>query len=65
MNQRIKETVTLDIVPPVVYSVPEYRHVVDFTDKVRYEGNDYYLSANSVSFTPTGHRQTLRIVRWF
>lgn len=65
MNQRIKETVTIDLCPPVSYSVPAYQHVIDFTDKVIYGGNVYFLSANNVSFTPTGHRQSLRLVRWF
>lgn len=65
MNQKIKETVTIDIVPPVSYSVPAYQHIVDFTDKILYKGNLYYLLSNSVTFTPTAHRQTIRIQRWF
>lgn len=65
MNRRTKETVNLDFVPPVAYSVPAYQHVIDFTDKIIYGGNEYFLSANSVSFTPMGHRQTLTLVRWY
>lgn len=65
MNQRIKETVTLDLVPPVTASVPAYQHIIDFTDRIIYGGNEYFLSSNNISFTPTGHRQSLRLVRWF
>lgn len=65
MNRRTKETVSLDFCPPVAASVPAYLHVIDFTDRVIYGGNEYYLSANNVSFTPTGHRQTLTLVRWY
>lgn len=65
MNRRTKETVNIDFCPPVAYSVPAYQHVIDFTDRIIYGGNKYYLSANNVSFTPTGHRQTLTLVRWY
>ncbi len=64
LNQSIKETVTLSFCPPVAASVPAYLHVVDFTDRIIWQGHEYYLSSNSVSFTPTGHRQTLTLVRW-
>lgn len=65
MNLRIKETVTLELCPPIVSGIPVYQHVIDFTDKIRWQGNDYYLLSNAVSFTPTSHRQTLKVVRWF
>ncbi len=65
MNRKIREVVTIDIVPPVSFSVPAYGHIIDFTDAITYHGNQYYLISNTVSFTPTSHRQTLKIGRWF
>lgn len=65
MNRKIREVVTVDIVPPVSFSVPAYRHIIDFTDVITYHGNQYYLISNTVSFTPTSHRQTIKIGRWF
>ena len=65
MNRKIREVVTIDIVPPVSFSVPAYGHIIDFTDVLTYHGNQYYLISNTVSFTPTSHRQTIKIGRWF
>lgn len=43
----------------------QYPHLIDFTDRIRYEGHDYYLESNRVIRTPTELKQTIEIVRWY
>ena len=62
--ESVQETVTLDIVCAVVNCVAAYGHVIDFLDKISYKGNEYFLSSNNVSLTPTELRQSVSFVRW-
>lgn len=57
LNRRTEEKITMDIW--------QYGHLIDFTDRIRYQGNTYYLESNQVSRTPTELRQTVTMVRWF
>lgn len=43
----------------------QYGHLIDFTDKIIYNGNTYYLESNQVQRTPTELKQTVSIIRWY
>lgn len=57
LNRKTEERLTMDIW--------QYGHLIDFTDRVKYQGNTYYLESNQVSRTPAELKQTVTIVRWF
>jgi hypothetical protein len=61
----IKEQVTVDIQCRVVNSVPEYKHIIDFTDKIVLDGNTYYLQSNTVKLDTKSLTQSLQLVRWY
>lgn len=61
----IKEQVNVDIQCRVVDSVPEYTHVIDFTDKIILDGNTYYLQSNTVKRDTKSLTQSLQLVRWY
>lgn len=57
LNRKIKETVTMDIY--------NYGHVVDFSERVRFRGHEYYLVSNAVSQTTRELKQSVQLVRWY
>ena len=57
LNRRIKETVTVDIY--------NYDHVLDFFEKIRLFGYDYFLVSNEISQTTRELKQSIAIVRWY
>lgn len=57
LNRRTEEKITIDIW--------QYNHLIDFTDKIIYNGNTYYLESNQVQRTPTELKQTVSIIRWY
>ena len=57
LNRRIKETVSMDIY--------NYGHVIDFTDRVKFRGNTYYLVSNTVTQTTRELKQSINLVRWY
>lgn len=57
LNRRTEERITMDIW--------QYGHLIDFTDRIRYQGNTYFLESKQVSRTPTELRQTVTMVRWY
>ena len=57
LNRKTEERISMDIW--------QYPHLIDFTDRIRYEGHDYYLESNRVIRTPTELKQTIEIVRWY
>lgn len=57
LNRRIKETVTMDIY--------NYDHVIDFFEKIRLLGHDYFLVSNEISQTTRELKQSIAIVRWY
>lgn len=56
LDRSIKEGVTLD-----VYN---YDHIVDFTDRIRFNGNTYYLESNVVKQDYKSLKQSIKMVRW-
>lgn len=65
LNRRTKETVTMEIVSRVRNGVPEVRHILDFTERVRFEGSEYFLLSNQVTLTSRSLRQSITIARWY
>ena len=45
--------------------VPDIDHIVDFTERIRFEGHEYFLQSNTVELTPRLLRQTIKMVRWY
>ena len=42
-----------------------YGHVVDFSERVRFRGHEYYLVSNAVSQTTRELKQSVQLVRWY
>lgn len=57
LNRRIKETVSMDIY--------NYGHTLDFFEKIRFRGHDYFLVSNDITQTTRELKQSVVIVRWY
>lgn len=57
LNRKTEEKVTMDIW--------QYGHLIDFTDRIKFNGNTYYLESNHVSRTPDELKQTVTFIRWY
>jgi hypothetical protein len=57
LNRKTEETISMDIW--------QYDHVIDFTDRVVYNGNTYYLESNQITRTPGELKQTVQLIRWY
>lgn len=64
LNRKTQETVTVELWSEVRSGIPEMRHIVDFTERIRLDGKEYFLLSNAVELTPCSLRQSLRMVRW-
>ena len=65
LNRKTQETVTLEIRARIQNGVPDIDHIVDFTERIRFEGHEYFLQSNMVELTPRLLRQTIKMVRWY
>ena len=65
LNRKRQEEVSLDIVSPVIKGRSEIRHILDFTERIRLDGKEYFLVSNQVKLTPRSLRQSIRLVRWY
>lgn len=65
LNRRTQETVTLEIHANIHNGVPDVNHIVDFTERIRFEENEYFLMSNAVELTPRSLKQTIRMTRWY
>lgn len=65
LNRKIEETVRVDLIPKISNGVPSITHVVDFTERIRLDGKEYYLVSNQINFTPRKLIQKLTLVRWY
>ena len=65
LNRKTQETVTLEIRARIRSGVPDIDHIVDFTERIRFEGHEYFLQSNTVELTPRLLRQTIKMVRWY
>ena len=65
LNRKTQETITVEIRARIQNGVPDIDHIVDFTERIRFEGHEYFLQSNTVELTPRLLRQTIKMVRWF
>ena len=65
LHQKTVETITVDLTPKVINGVPDLNHIVDFTERIRLDGNEYFLVSNNISFTPRKFTQKLQLIRWY
>lgn len=65
LNRKTQETVTLEIYANMQDGVPDVGHIVDFTERLRFEGSDYFLQSNAVELTPRSLKQTIKMTRWY
>ncbi len=65
LNRKTQEEVSLEIVANVRNGVPDVTHIVDFTERIKLDGNEYFLVSNNIELTPRSLRQKLRMVRWY
>lgn len=65
LNRKIQEEISVDLISNVDKGVPSINHIVDFTERVLLDGNEYYLVSNQVQFTPRKLIQHLKLVRWY
>ena len=65
LNRKTQETVTVEIHARIRCGVSDIDHVVDFTERIRFEGHEYFLQSNTVELTPRLLRQTIKMVRWY
>ena len=64
LNRKTQETVTLEIRARIRSGVPDIDHIVDFTERIRFKGHEYFLQSNTVELTSRLLRQTIKMVRW-
>ena len=58
LNRKIREIVTMEIY--------DLQHVIDFSDLITFEGNNYHLQSNIVEKNERiVNKQTVSIVRWY
>ena len=65
LHRRIEETVTVNLTSRIVDGMPEINHIVDFTERVKLNGAEYFLVSNKISFTPRKLIQKLSLIRWY
>ena len=65
LNRKIQETVTVEINANIRDGVPDVNHIVDFTERIRFQGKEYFLISNNVELTPRSLRQTIKMTRWY
>ncbi len=65
LDRKTQETVTLDVTSNVRHGVPDVSRIVDFTERIRFEGQEYFLVSNTVELTPRSLRQTIKMTRWY
>ena len=65
LNRKTQETVTVEIRARIRSGIPDIDHIVDFTERIRFEGHEYFLQSNTVELTPRILRQTIKMMRWY
>lgn len=57
LDRKTEETVSMDIW--------QYPHVIDFTDRITFQGAAYSLESNHIVQTPTEIKQSVVLKRWY
>lgn len=63
-DRSIQETVSFDIIMPVIAGKPTMTHIIDFTERIKFNGAEYYLVRNTVDQTVSNLKQSIEITRW-
>lgn len=61
----IEETVEMNILEAVKDGVPSLTHVINFGERIKYNGNEYCLERNTVTRTAREIKQNIVMIRWF
>lgn len=61
----IEETVEMNILEAVKDGVPSLTHVINFGERIKYNGNEYCLERNTVTRTTREIKQNIVMTRWF
>ena len=65
LNRKTQETVTLEVYANIQDGVPDVGHIADFTERMKFEGKEYFLQSNAVELTPRSLKQTIKMTRWY
>ena len=65
LNRKIQEEISVDLYVKIIAGVPEILHIIDFTERIILDGNEYYLVSNNFIFTPRKLVQKLKLIRWY
>ena len=65
LNRKTQETVTLEVYANIQDGVQDVGHIVDFTERIKFEGQEYFLQSNAVELTPRSLKQTIKMTRWY
>ena len=65
LNRKTQETVTLEVFANICDGVPDVEHIADFTERIKFEGQEYFLQSNAVELTPRSLKQTIKMTRWY
>ena len=65
LNRKTQEIVTLEVFANIQDGVPDVGHIADFTERIKFEGNEYFLQSNAVELTPRSLKQTIKMTRWY
>uniref|UniRef100_UPI00260FE1EC hypothetical protein n=1 Tax=uncultured Selenomonas sp. TaxID=159275 RepID=UPI00260FE1EC len=65
LNRKTQETVTLEVFANIQDGVPDVGHIVDFMERIRFEGKEYFLQTNAIELTPRSLKQTIKMMRWY
>ena len=57
LNRKTEEKVSMDIW--------QYPHLIDFTDRIIFNGAIYFLESNQVTGTPRELKQSVTMIRWY
>ena len=65
LNRKTQEIVTLEVCANIQDGVPDVGHIADFTERIKFEGKEYFLQSNAVELTPRSLKQTIKMTRWY
>ena len=65
LNRKTQEIVTLEVYANIQDGVPDVGHIADFMERIRFEGQEYFLQSNAVELTPRSLKQTIKMTRWY
>ena len=55
----------MEVFANICDGVPDVGHIADFTERIKFEGKEYFLQSNAVELTPRSLKQTIKMTRWY